>query len=65
MLLQRVLVPLGFQHGQRLDQFLARLARLDDGVHKAPFRCDVGIGEPFAELFDFFFAKLLALGGAV
>ena len=44
MLLSRVLVALGLQHLQRLDQLLARLSRLDDGIKKAAFRSHIGIG---------------------
>ena len=32
MLLGRILIPLILQHGQRLDQLLARLARLGNGT---------------------------------
>jgi hypothetical protein len=32
MLLRRILIPLVLQHGQRLDQLLTRLARLDNGA---------------------------------
>ena len=34
VLLRRVLIPLIFEHRQRLDQFLARLVGLNDGVDK-------------------------------
>ena len=53
MLLRRVLVALGLQHGQRLDQLFARFTGLDDGVHEAAVGDHVGIGKAVAELFDF------------
>ena len=52
MLLRRVLVALGLQHLQCLDQLLAGFARLDDGVDIPALGGDVGIGEALAKLFD-------------
>jgi hypothetical protein len=45
MLLRRILIPLGSQHFQSLDQLLAGIAGLDDRVHEAAFGGDVGVGE--------------------
>src|SRR5450432_31610 len=63
MLLRRILVSLGLQHLQGLNQFLAGLARLDDGVHVATIGGDVGIGEAFAEFFDLSLADGVAILG--
>jgi len=52
VLLGRVLVALGLEHLERVDQALAGLARLDDGVHVAALGRDVGVGELVLELQD-------------
>src|SRR5579863_6408322 len=52
MLLRRILVPLPLQHGQRLNQFLPRLPRLDDRVHEPTIRRDIRIREPITELLN-------------
>src|SRR5215470_882988 len=41
MLLRRILVSLGVQHLQRLDQPLARLSWLNDGIHISPLSRDI------------------------
>src|SRR4051812_5604076 len=57
VLLGRVLVTLGVEHLQRINQFFAGLARADDCVHVALFRSDIRIGESVTELVRLFFAK--------
>ena len=63
MLLRRVLVPLGLQHLQRLDQLLARLARLDHGIHESAVGGHVGIRQAVAEFFDLLLANRFAILG--
>ncbi len=63
MLLQRVLIPLGLQHGQRLNQFLAGLAGLDDGIDVASLCRHVGIGKALAKLFNLFLPDRFAILG--
>ena len=52
VLLWWVLVPFGFQHLQRLDQFLTRFSWLDDRIHKAPLRSHIRIGKAIAKFFN-------------
>src|SRR5438270_8234379 len=47
-----ILITLGLEHCQGLDQFLSRVARLDHSVHKAAIRYHVGIRKAVAELFN-------------
>jgi hypothetical protein len=61
MLLQRILIPLGLQHGERLNQFLPRLPRLNDSIHEPAIRRHVGIGKSFAEFLDFASPHLVAI----
>src|ERR1700733_3935259 len=63
MLLGRVFVAFGLQHGQGLNQLLAGLARRDDGINEAAIGSDVGAGEAVAEFVDFRLAQLLPLLG--
>jgi len=64
VLLGRVLVPFGFQHLQRLDQFLARFSRLDDRIHKAPLRSHIRIGKAIAKFFNLALAHFFPVRGA-
>src|SRR5207244_4772144 len=52
VLLWRVLVALGFQRGEAVDQLRARLVRPDDLVDEAALRRHVRIGELLAVLRD-------------
>ena len=61
MLLRRILIPLRLQHGQRLDQLLPRLPRLDDCIHKAAVRGHIRVGEAFAEFVDLLATKLFPI----
>ena len=61
MLLWRILVTFGFEHCQRLDQLLARVARLDNGIHKSALGHDIGIREALAKFFDLFASHLVAI----
>src|ERR1700733_7172228 len=61
MLLRRIFVAFGFEHLQGLDQLLARLAGLDDGVDEAPVGCNIGIGEALAKFFDLLLAHFAAI----
>jgi hypothetical protein len=65
MLLRRVLVALGFEHFERLNQLLARFSGLDDGVHVSALGGYVGVGEAVGELFDFLLTRFGAIFGAV
>src|SRR5579864_513223 len=55
-----VFVALGVQHFEGVDQLLAGLAGLDDGVHESALGGDVGISKSLAKFFDLFFANQLA-----
>src|SRR2546422_6058399 len=67
VLVFRVGVALGFQGAERGDELGAGLRGLDDGVNVAALGSNVGIGEAFPELSDFFLTQAfaLSLGGAV
>src|SRR5207237_1290640 len=51
VLLRRILVALGLQHLQPVDEPFARLARLDHSINIAALGSDVRIGKALAELF--------------
>jgi hypothetical protein len=53
MLLRRILIALGVEHLQRLDELFAGVARLDGRVQEAALGGDLGIGKVVAELFYF------------
>src|SRR6185437_4634555 len=59
MLLRRVFIPLGLKHLQRINQFFASLAWLNDSIHISTLGGDIGIGETLAEFLNLFFAYLL------
>ena len=65
MLLRRVLIPLGPEHLQRLDQLLAGLARLDDRIDESTIGGYVGVCQALAELFDLLLANRYAIFRAV
>jgi uncharacterized protein (UPF0276 family) len=65
MLLRGVLIPLGFQHGQSLDQLLSRITRLNDRVDKAAVCDHLGISEAVTEVFNLFSADLFAICGRI
>src|SRR5581483_9241490 len=59
VLLRRILVPLGLQHLQRLDQFLPRLPRLNDSIQESPIGRHIRIGKAVAKLFNLLRPQLL------
>src|SRR5882672_11615928 len=63
MLLRRVLVALGLQHFQRLDQLLARLSRLDDCIEIAALCRYVRVRKPVAKFFNLALTHFLPVGG--
>ena len=65
MLLRWILVALSLQHLQRLNQFLARLTRLDDCIYESAIGSHVGIRQPLAEFFDLLLANRFAIFSAV
>src|SRR4051812_34334992 len=60
-----VLVALGLEHLERIDELFAGLARLDDGVDVAALGGDIRIGELVLELFDEFRARLFFVFGFI
>ena len=50
MLLRRILIALGIEHLQTIDQLLARFSRTNHGVHVTTLCRDIGISKTFAEL---------------
>ena len=54
VLFRRVLVALGREHRQGLDQLFAGFVGLDDGVDEAAFGGNIGVGKTLAKLRDFF-----------
>src|SRR2546423_5975371 len=65
MLLRRIFVALGFEHFQRLDQLLAGVAGLDDGVHETALGCDVRTSKAVAEFFDLLFSQFFTILSAI
>src|SRR6266446_2835344 len=65
MLLKRILIPLSLQHRQRLDQLLASLARLNDGIHESTISRHVGVRQPLAKFFNLFLPNRFAIFGAI
>src|SRR5215472_1964350 len=61
VLLRRIPITFRLQHGQRLNQLLARIARWDDGIDESAVRDYIRIGEAIAELFDLVAAHLIAV----
>ena len=57
MLLRRVLVALGLEHLQRIDQLFARLLRTDHSVNIAAFGGNVRAGKAVAKFFNLFIAR--------
>src|SRR3954466_5752566 len=57
VLLGWVLVALGVEHLQRIDQLLAGVARSEDRIYISLFRGDVRIGESVADRVGLFFAQ--------
>jgi len=65
MLLRRVLIPLSLQHLQRLNQFLARLARLDDRINESAIGRHIRIRQPVAKFFNLLLADHFAIFRAI
>src|SRR5580765_8358741 len=61
MLLRRILVALGLQSLERIDETGARIAGVDDVVEKATARGDIGVRELLAILLDLRFRRTLGV----
>src|SRR5690242_12142214 len=61
MLLRRILVALGLQSLECIDETRARIAGVDNVVEKATARGDIGVRELLAILFDLRFRRTLGV----
>ena len=65
MLLRRIRIPLVLEHLQSIDEFGARIARLNDLIDIATSSSDIRVGEFLCIFGDQLFAPLFGIGSSL